>query len=387
MKTIILNNYKYFLSVIIMLFFLLYCDDNLSKNKKISDTNVSILKTLQDSVKLDKKDVVLDNSLRINEIRNSILLLEQTRKTLNDSLNFYTSKLTEIDIRLDDLTKKKSYVSDTDQRAKSKITSNINDLESVINGLKISKSNEEKKLKMIAKRKELISKKNEALKSELEFEQLELNDLYSKTDTLNQIEKVNKKIKEINNEILQNKNLLLEEDLNENLSISKISNLDDQIRTKQNQFKTEYEKSTGIKDYVESEVEDLVYKINNLEIQKSELSQKWKGFKFEKDTVLLKIQNLAVIKNQLLNPNRANIQIDSTKLNKELASADSEKKQNEEQSKSQEIIEENENSTESSESIIYWFVSVIILVIVGLYWLGKKNKKNNSTKDLGGENE
>jgi hypothetical protein len=53
MKTIILNNYKYFLTVIIMLFFLLYCDDNLSKNKKISDTNVSILKTLQDSVKLD----------------------------------------------------------------------------------------------------------------------------------------------------------------------------------------------------------------------------------------------------------------------------------------------------------------------------------------------
>ena len=56
MKTIILNNYKYFLTVIIMLFFLLYCDDNLSKNKKISDTNVSILESLQDSVKLDKKD-------------------------------------------------------------------------------------------------------------------------------------------------------------------------------------------------------------------------------------------------------------------------------------------------------------------------------------------
>lgn len=55
----------------------------------------------------------------------------------------------------------------------------------------------------IGKRKELISKKNEALKSELDFNQSELNDLYTETDAQNKIEKVTAKINEINNDILK----------------------------------------------------------------------------------------------------------------------------------------------------------------------------------------
>jgi len=234
---------------------------------------------------------------------------------------------------------------------------------------------------------ELISKKNEALKSELDFNQSELNDLYTETDAQNKIEKVTAKINEINNEILKNKNLILDEEINEKVSTSKLVNLDNQITAKQKQFKTEYEKSTGIKDYVESEVEDLVYKINNLEIRKSELSNKWKGFRTENDNVRLKLQNLEEVKNQLLSPIQAKVDVDTTKADNKLIALETKKKQNEELSTVQQMIDENEETDEGSNSFFYWLIIIIIIAIVSLYFLGKKNKKNNSTKDLGEENE
>lgn len=383
MKTKKFNHYSRFLSVIIIILLLVSCGDNSSNNEQVSDKNVSKLKLLKDSAVVDKKDVPLNQTSKVNDLSDTISLLEQNNNMLNDSLNFYTAKLTELDIQIDDLAKKKKYFSETDKRAKSKITTNITDLESFINSLKISKSNEEKNLNMIEKRKELISMQNEALKSELEFNQIELNELYTKTDAEGQIEAVTKKINEINNKILTNKNSLIEEDLNEKLTVSKIANMDDQISIKQKQFKTEYEKSTGIKDYVESEVEDLVYQINNLEIQKTELSKKWKSFKVEKDDVLLKLQNLNNEKNELLSPISAeSISVSS---NNELIASNTNKIEKEEGlSNNQSLIEESENSTEGSGSFIYWFVLIIILIIVALYLLGKKN---NSTKDLGEENE
>lgn len=383
MKTKKFNHSSRFLSVIIIILLLVSCGDNSSNNEQVSDKNVSKLKLLKDSAVVDKKDVPLNQTSKVNDLSDTISLLEQNNNMLNDSLNFYTAKLTELDIQIDDLAKKKKYFSETDKRAKSKITTNITDLESFINSLKISKSNEEKNLNMIEKRKELISMQNEALKSELEFNQIELNELYTKTDAEGQIEAVTKKINEINNKILTNKNSLIEEDLNEKLTVSKIANMDDQISIKQKQFKTEYEKSTGIKDYVESEVEDLVYQINNLEIQKTELSKKWKSFKVEKDDVLLKLQNLNNEKNELLSPISAeSISVSS---NNELIASNTNKIEKEEGlSNNQSLIEESENSTEGSGSFIYWFVLIIILIIVALYLLGKKN---NSTKDLGEENE
>lgn len=383
MKTKKFNHSSRFLSVIIIILLLVSCGDNSSNNEQVSDKNVSKLKLLKDSAVVDKKDVPLNQTSKVNDLSDTISLLEQNNNMLNDSLNFYTAKLTELDIQIDDLAKKKKYFSETDKRAKSKITTNITDLESFINSLKISKSNEEKNLNMIEKRKELISMQNEALKSELEFNQIELNELYTKTDAEGQIEAVTKKINEINNKILTNKNSLIEEDLNEKLTVSKIANMDDQISIKQKQFKTEYEKSTGIKDYVESEVEDLVYQINNLEIQKTELSKKWKSFKVEKDDVLLKLQNLNNEKNELLSPIiTKSISVNS---NNELIASNTNKIEKEEGlSNNQSLIEESENSTEGSGSFIYWFVLIIILIIVALYLLGKKN---NSTKDLGEENE
>ncbi len=387
MKTKIFFKFKKLLPLITMLFIFVACGDEPIKNEQISNDNVSKLKLLQDTAELEKQDIVIDNTERLNEIRDSILSLEQTSQMLNDSLNFYTGKLTELSITIDDLTKKKNYVSETDQKAKSKITANIAELESLINSLKTSKANEEKNLIMIGKRKELISKKNEALKSELDFNQMELNDLYTKTNAQDKIEKVTSKINEINNEILKNKNLILDEEINEKLSTSKIVNLDNQITSKQKQFKTEYEKSTGIKDYVESEVEDLVYKINNLEIQKSELSNKWKVFRTENDNVKLKLQNLEEVKNQLLSPIQAKVSVDTTKADNNLVALETKKKQNEELSTAQQLIDENEESDEGSSSIFYWLIIIIIVVIVSLYYLGKKNKSKNSNKDLGEENE
>lgn len=387
MKTKIFFKFKKLLPLITMLFIFVACGDEPIKNEQISNDNVSKLKLLQDTAELEKQDIVIDNTERLNEIRDSILSLEQTSQMLNDSLNFYTGKLTELSITIDDLTKKKNYVSETDQKAKSKITANIAELESLINSLKTSKANEEKNLIMIGKRKELISKKNEALKSELDFNQMELNDLYTKTNAQDKIEKVTSKINEINNEILKNKNLILDEEINEKLSTSKILNLDNQITSKQKQFKTEYEKSTGIKDYVESEVEDLVYKINNLEIQKSELSNKWKVFRTENDNVKLKLQNLEEVKNQLLSPIQAKVSVDTTKADNNLVALETKKKQNEELSTAQQLIDENEESDEGSSSIFYWLIIIIIVVIVSLYYLGKKNKSKNSNKDLGEENE
>lgn len=387
MKTKIFFKFKKLLPLITMLFIFVACGDEPIKNEQISNDNVSKLKLLQDTAELEKQDIVIDNTERLNEIRDSILSLEQTSQMLNDSLNFYTGKLTELSITIDDLTKKKNYVSETDQKAKSKITANIAELESLINSLKTSKANEEKNLIMIGKRKELISKKNEALKSELDFNQMELNDLYTKTNAQDKIEKVTAKINEINNEILKNKNLILDEEINEKLSTSKILNLDNQITSKQKQFKTEYEKSTGIKDYVESEVEDLVYKINNLEIQKSELSNKWKVFRTENDNVKLKLQNLEEVKNQLLSPIQAKVSVDTTKADNNLVALETKKKQNEELSTAQQLIDENEESDEGSSSIFYWLIIIIIVVIVSLYYLGKKNKSKNSNKDLGEENE
>ena len=387
MKTKIFFKFKKLLPLITMLFIFVACGDEQIKNEQISNDNVTKMKLLQETAEVEKQDIVVDNTERLNEIRDSILSLEQVSQTLNDSLNFYTGKLTALSITIDDLTKKKNYVSETDQKAKSKITANIAELESLINSLKTSKANEEKNLIKIGKRKELISKKNEALKSELDFNQTELNDLYTETDAQNKIEKVTAKINEINNEILKNKNLILDEEINEKVSTSKLVNLDNQITAKQKQFKTEYEKSTGIKDYVESEVEDLVYKINNLEIRKSELSNKWKGFRTENDNVRLKLQNLEEVKNQLLSPIQAKVDVDTTKADNKLIALETKKKQNEELSTVQQMIDENEETDEGSSSIFYWLIIIIIIAIVSLYFLGKKNKKNNSTKDLGEENE
>lgn len=387
MKTKIFFKFKKLLPLITMLLIFVACDDEQIKNEQISNDNVTKMKLLQETAEVEKQDIVVDNTERLNEIRDSILSLEKVSQTLNDSLNFYTGKLTALSITIDDLTKKKNYVSETDQKAKSKITANIAELESLINSLKTSKANEEKNLIKIGKRKELISKKNEALKSELDFNQSELNDLYTETDAQNKIEKVTAKINEINNEILKNKNLILDEEINEKVSTSKLVNLDNQITAKQKQFKTEYEKSTGIKDYVESEVEDLVYKINNLEIRKSELSNKWKGFRTENDNVQLKLQNLEEVKNQLLSPIQAKVDVDTTKADNKLIALETKKKQNEELSTVQQMIDENEETDEGSSSIFYWLIIIIIITIVSLYFLGKKNKKNNSTKDLGEENE
>ena len=124
----------------------------------------------------------------------------------------------------------------------------------------------------------------------------------------------------------------------------------------------------------------MAYQLNNLEILRAEHISKWKRLKIEKDNILLKLRNVETVKNEILNQNAA--EIDTTKLKKDFAQS-KEKQSEEALTKREKLMAENQNSEGSSNSIIYWFIVISIIVVISLYWLGKKSKENNETKDLG----
>jgi chromosome segregation ATPase len=368
----------------LLVFIALACGDSTSDSEATSNKNINKLTKMKDStsgkIVLEKSKESIELVMKnLAETKDSILNFETAKAQVEDSLNYYTSKLTEIGIQVDEIAKKKNYVSETNEKAKSKATTNINDLESNINSMKISKSDQENELKLIEKRKLSTTKKNEALKSELDYKESELKELYSQQNAQQKIKEVNLEILEINKKINNNNNLLLEEELNEKLLQNKIKDLTVEISKSQNNFKTEYEKNTGLNDYVKEESAALDKQIKILEDSKISFTQKWKTFRDKKETIDTKLEyfnselgkfstesnqqndftttkTVDTVNNTVVNSTKENISDN----NKNLQKFD------------QEITEE----TETSSTFIYWLLLVVVLALIGLYWVGKKNKKS-----------
>lgn len=374
---------------LVVLFFTLSCGENKSDQELAVKNNIAKINALKDSIK--SKQLVQDSKASIDniianlaEIKDSISFLEKSMLEVDDSLNAYTAILTEINIKIDDIQKKKNYVSETNDKNKSKVTTNIADLEAFINSLKISKSDKESELLLIDKKKGLIAKKNEALKTELDYKQTELKELYSQQNAQLKIKEVNESIVKISGDLAKNNNLLLEEELNQKLLKNKIAALETEIKTNQDQFKTEYEKSTGLDDYVKEEGIVLDKQIKSLEILKSVNSDKWKTFKEEKEKIETSIENLKIEMSDIsLNSDQVSKQENKNLQNENQQSQDEEKLTNSsiEESTNGELVslsDELNEQEESSSSFIYWLILIVVIVVSILYWLGKKNKTKNS---------
>ena len=372
--------------LVTLLLFLLSCGEN-NSNKESSD-NIAKLTGLKDSANSLKnietdKAIIDDLVANLDEIKDTIGILEKSKIAVEDSLNVYTSILTEINIKIDDIQKKKKYVSETNEKNKNKVTTNIADLEAYINSLKISKSNKESELKLIDKRKDLISKKSEALKTELDYKQSELKEFYSQQNAQAKIKEVNESIVKISSEISANNNQLLEEELNQKLLKNKIASIDTEIKTNQSQFKTEYEKSTGLDDYVKEEGMTLDTQIKKLELLKTMNSDKWKTFKDQKnkieaeiDQFKIEMSEISLNSDQDIKPaaNTSQNEIQQTKTDQKLINSSSA----EESSEMGESDEKLNDQEDTSSSYIYWLLLIIVAVVSILYWVGKKNK---STKN------
>ena len=375
--------------IFVVLFFALSCGENNSDKDALINNNIAKLNALKDSIKteqlLQESKASIDNIIaNVAEIKDSINFLEKNMLEVDDSLNAYTAILTEINIKIDDIQKKKKYVSETNDKNKNKVTTNIADLEAFINSLKISKSNKEGELLLIDKRKDLITKKNDALETELDYKQTELKELYSQQNAQLKIKEVNESIVKISSDLANNNNLLLEEELNQKLLKNKIAALDTEIKANQGQFKIEYEKSTGMDDYVKEEGKALDNQIKKLEILESVNSDKWKNFKEEKERIEAKIERLKIEMSEIsLNSDQVNKQENNNVENTNLQSQSKEELnnssvKNNENSKPANLETELVEQEESSSSFIYWLIIFIVIVVSILYWLGKKNKNKNS---------
>ena len=375
--------------IFVVLFFALSCGENNSDKDALINNNIAKLNALKDSIKteqlLQESKASIDNIIaNVAEIKDSINFLEKNMLEVDDSLNSYTAILTEINIKIDDIQKKKKYVSETNDKNKNKVTTNIADLEAFINSLKISKSNKEGELLLIDKRKDLITKKNDALETELDYKQTELKELYSQQNAQLKIKEVNESIVKISSDLANNNNLLLEEELNQKLLKNKIAALDTEIKANQGQFKIEYEKSTGMDDYVKEEGKALDNQIKKLEILESVNSDKWKNFKEEKERIEANIERLKIEMSEIsLNSDQVNKQENNNVENTNLQSQSKEELnnssvKNNENSKPVNLETELVEQEESSSSFIYWLIIFIVIVVSILYWLGKKNKNKNS---------
>ena len=375
--------------IFVVLFFALSCGENNSDKDALINNNIAKLNALKDSIKteqlLQESKASIDNIIaNVAEIKDSINFLEKNMLEVDDSLNSYTAILTEINIKIDDIQKKKKYVSETNDKNKNKVTTNIADLEAFINSLKISKSNKEGELLLIDKRKDLITKKNDALETELDYKQTELKELYSQQNAQLKIKEVNESIVKISSDLANNNNLLLEEELNQKLLKNKIAALDTEIKANQGQFKIEYEKSTGMDDYVKEEGKALDNQIKKLEILESVNSDKWKNFKEEKERIEANIERLKIEISEIsLNSDQVNKQENNNVENTNLQSQSKEELnnssvKNNENSKPVNLETELVEQEESSSSFIYWLIIFIVIVVSILYWLGKKNKNKNS---------
>lgn len=403
---------KIILITILAAIFLLACNDN--SDKTTSDNNANKLKTTQDSAKndnqlmelgkdslesqnekLSQKEIEMEEILRQKQYQENLELTKTLQKNLKekeDSLNVFTNNLSDINSKIEKLVEKKNYVSETNDKSKKSVTTNIADLEALINSLKIAKSDEESKLNLIEKRKGLVSKKSELLNTELEYKKSELNNLFSQQNKQDQIKEVTNKIAEINKDIEKNKNLLLEEELNQKLNQNKITDLEKQINENQKLFKSEYEKSSGFSDYVKKERENLDGQIKKLEGERVVFSNKWKKLTTQKDSLkslLEEIQktsdNNLVVENTTIEDSTIDkaaasgaklSEINKTiEDNKPIAQIDSVKKEDV-NNPAQKLLKESENLKESNNLFLYIFL-LVILVVIFLYWLGKKNKANS----------
>lgn len=363
-----------------------------NQNEIDRDKTVNLNISQKEQAKVDSNTIMNEKLKNINKI---VADMEGKVKIIDDSLNYYAAKLTEVNFKIDELSSKKKYVSETNLKSKENITSNIAELEANINALKISKSKEEDNLNLIIKKKELTEKKKGLLTTELDYKQSEINELYTHQNSENEIQKLKEEISTLNKNIEDINNQLLEEDLNQKLSRNKINDIEKKINEKQNLFKTEYEKSEGFASYVKKEKETIDKDLEKLKEKRAELSIAWKEFKKQKESILNEMeqpkieqrelfaklakeeQDSSVVKLQSESSENIIVSKEITESKESLVEHDSINKNIDtlKNNNVQKLMTESKVKSKSSDSVLYWFIIIIILIIAVLYWIGKKNKK------------
>ncbi len=234
---------------------------------------------------------------------------------------------------------------------------------------------------------DILKKKNDLLDSEIDYHKTEIDNLYKEPKSQDKIKEVNAKIVAIEAEIEKNKNSSLENELALKMAQNSIADLNKQIAEKQKLFKTEYEKNTGFESFVNKETEALNAQIKTFQEKKIVDTEVWKKLNFKKELLASNLEALNTKLATMLGiPLPSETVKDSaeaavTKTTEEVSTnsvADEgvNKLKNEAEKNANKVVEELEaEDSEGSGITFYVIFLLVILVLLGLYFLGKRSAK------------